>query len=229
MMIGSITALGGLPGSFNSPATQQNTQAPTEAQFNQWLTQKGLTANQVRGLSTAQKETYLRQMQTEIQTQGVYSNFGRPSTAINTNGLVNASLGNPLNGAQTLGLGGNLPNANAITMGVTSFGKVNAQAAAIIAQILQAGAGVDPVGAFKLKQTIDQNATWQLSTNPQYQFALAQIQPQLQMGQQQFMISQQQIQDQQRIAQAKAAQEKAQIEKAAAEEKTKKAKKTDDA
>lgn len=210
MMIGSITALGGLPGSFNSPATQQNvqqnTQAPTEAQFNQWLTQKGLTANQVRGLSTAQKETYLRQMQTEIQTQGVYSNFGRPSTAINTNGLVNASLGNPLNGAQALGMGNNLQNANAISMGATSFGKVNAQAAAIIAQMMQAGAAIDPAGTASLAQKINSNPTWQMTTNPMYQQTLAKIQPYLQVGAQQNAFIAMQIQQQ---LQLQAAQEKA--------------------
>ena len=211
-MVGSITPLGGMLGSFNSPTTQQNTQAPTAAQFNQYLLDKGLKPNQISSLSTAQKETYLREltnkMQTETQTQGIYANFGNlGATASSVNGLMNASTtGNPLTGLQNLGFGGNLPNANATAMGAGSFGKVNAQAAAIISQMLFVGAPIDSPGTATLVQKINSNPTWQMTTNPMYQQTLAQIQPQLEIGAKQNALVAWQQQQQ---LQAKAAEEKA--------------------
>ncbi|MCE2929871.1 MAG: hypothetical protein LW809_00590 [Vampirovibrionales bacterium] len=202
MMIGSITSSLILPqqvATFNPRLAQENAQQ--DAQLKLWLKQKGLTDAQIGSLNSQQRANYLQQMQ--MSQGGNFSNLGATATGIN--GLVNASNGNPLAGAQALGIG-SLGNANAASMGAVTFGKVNAQAATIISQMMQAGAAIDPAGTAALAQKINGNPTWQMTTNPMYQQTLAQIQPYLQIGAQQnaYIALQQQQQ-----LQAQAAQEKA--------------------
>jgi hypothetical protein len=89
--------------------------------------------------------------------------------------LVNASTnGNPLQSAQQFGLP--VPNANSAAMGAIGFNQVNPQAAAIIAQIMRAGASIDPAGTAALAQKISTNASWGLNTNPMIQQVFGEIQ-----------------------------------------------------
>ena len=183
---------------------------PQDTALTQWLQQNGFSASQIKSLSPEQKNAYLQQMQSlpgnmngfGTNANGLFNaSLGNPVTGVqglsfnlpgvngmggfgtsNTvNGLVTAANGNPLQAVQAMGL--SLPNANAASMGAGGFGKVNAAGASIIAQIMQAGAAIDPAGTMALAQKIGNNPNWGLNNNPLYQQTLSQIAPYLQAPQ----------------------------------------------
>lgn len=167
MMTSSITSSIILPSQIAavSPTNLQQT-VQQDAQLSQWLQQKGMTSLQISSLNAQQKAAYLQQMQTSQ---------GAGNIVPGVTNLVNASTnGNPLQSAQQFGLP--VPNANSAAMGAIGFNQVNPQAAAIIAQIMRAGASIDPAGTAALAQKISTNASWGLNTNPMIQQVFGEIQ-----------------------------------------------------
>jgi hypothetical protein len=167
MMTSSITSSIILPSQIAamSPTNLQQT-AQQDALLSQWLQQKGMTNLQISSLNAQQKAAYLQQMKTSQ---------GAGNIVPGVTNLVNASTnGNPLQSAQQFGLP--VPNANSAAMGAIGFNQVNPQAAAIIAQIMRAGASIDPAGTAALAQKISTNASWGLNTNPMIQQVFGEIQ-----------------------------------------------------
>ncbi len=201
-MVGSITPLGMMPNlSATQQNTQQKTQAPTEAQFSQWLTQKGVKPNT---LNSQQRKNYFDQMQTEMQTQGIYANFGTSSaSSFNTNNLVSAT-NNPISTASQVGSIGNLTNGVNPSMFGLSKPAQNI-IATMMRQVAQAGIASGETSA--LYQKLMTNPNWSgIAANPLFQEVVAGNKQYLDIGAQQnaYLARQQQQQLQAQVAEEKA-------------------------